>query len=1026
MGDTNALGGGSLLDLLFEDPHVGRCLVAPDGSALRANREWLRSTGLPRDRALRASLAELFPDGRGTALAMHGRACAGQRVELPRRVQRIEGRDTWWEGAIDPVPMDGGTGLLFTTREVSPDPGRQEAERACSANEARYRTLAEDSPVILWARDARGDPEFVNRAFRDFHGVTREQVEGTRWRPVVHPEDAPRFEEAALAAVRDRKSFRSEARVRRADGEWRWIAAYGHPRFGEAAEFLGHVGISVDITDRECAQEALRQSEKKLRVSVANAAIGFALMMPDGHFLEANPVYCALTGYALEELRTMTPWQLVHPDDVAENKRQLERMLAGEFSDFVIENRYRRKDGEVVWVRKSTSVVRDALGEPQWAIGLVEDITSRKRAEEALRESEERLRLFIEHAPAAVAMFDREMRYLAASRRFLGDFRLSLQAVLGRSHYEVFPEVPERWKQIHRRCLAGGVETCDEEPFPRADGAVDWVRWEIHPWHTAAGEIGGIILFTELITERKRSLEALRASEERFRLLVQGVKDCAIYMLSPDGRVTSWSAAAEQMFGYREEEIVGQHRSVLFIAEQRASGKWQRDLEVALADGRAEEEVWRVRKDGTRFWANVLITPLRGEGGGLRGFAIVTRDFTQRKRAESALHESEGRLRASEAALREADRQKNQFLAVLSHELRNPLAPIRNSLYILDRAAPGGEQAKRAQAVVRRQVEQMTWLVDDLLDVTRIAHGKIKLHRERLDLNELAHRTVEDHRTAFANADVRLEVLPAPAEVWVDGDRVRLCQAIGNLLQNAVKFTPRGGKATVSIDPDPARGRATLTVRDTGAGIQAEMLPRLFQPFTQADATLDRSKGGLGLGLALVRGLVELHGGSVRAESDGPGKGAAFTISVPLDVATARSASAQRCVRGEGAPRRVLVIEDNEDAANTLREVLELDEHVVEVAYTGREGLARAQAFHPDVVLCDIGLPEMDGYEVARTIRADPELGGVALVAVSGYAQPEDVAAAKEAGFEAHLAKPPSLEALERTLADVRRQRLGG
>jgi len=873
-----------LLDLLFEDPRVGRCLVAQDGTVLRANREWLRSTGLERDRALRANILDLFPETRETVLAIHARARAGQRVEVPRRVQRIDGRETWWEGTIEPVPMEAGTGLLITTREVSPEPAGQEDEIALRASEARFRILADDSPVILWARDVCGVPEFVNRAFREFYGLTLEEVEGTGWWPPVHPEDAPLFERVALSAIRERKPFRAEARVRRADGEWRWMAACGQPRLGAAGEFLGHVGISVDITDRKRAEESLRQSEQKLRVAVAHAAIGFALTTPEGRILEANPAYCTVTGYGLDELRQMTPWQIVHPDDLDENQRQVERMLSGEISDFVIENRYLRKNGDVVWVRKSTSVVSDARGQPQWAIALVEDITERKQAEEALRVNEERLRLFIEHAPAAVAMFDREMRYLAASRRFLGDYKVSLQDVLGRSHYEVFPEVPERWKQIHRRCLAGAVETCDEEPFPRADGTVDWVRWEIHPWHTAAGEIGGIMLFSELITERKRTMEALRESE---------------------------------------------------------------------------------------------------------------------------------------AALREADRQKNRFLATLSHELRNPLSPIRNALYILERAAPGGEQARRAQAIIHRQIGQMTWLIDDLLDVTRIAHGKIQLQRERLDLNELAHRTVEDHRAIFTKSDIRLEVLPATTEVWVDGDRVRLAQVIGNLLQNAAKFTPQGGRATVSVQADTARGQGILTVRDTGTGIDPGLLPRLFQAFTQADSTLDRSKGGLGLGLALVKGLVEMHGGSVTAASGGPGKGAAFTITLPLDVTAARIFP-EWPGRGVAAePRRVLVIEDNEDAANSLREVLELDEHVVEVAYTGREGIEKAHAFHPDVVLCDIGLPEMDGYEVARAMRADVDLSRVALVALSGYAQPEDVETARKAGFDAHLAKPPSIDTLERALAEV-------
>jgi PAS domain S-box-containing protein len=526
------------------------------------------------------------------------------------------------------------------------------------------------------------------------------------------------------------------------------------------------------------------------------------------------------------------------------------------------------------------------------------------------------------------------------------------------------------------------------------------------------------------LRKRKRAEKALHESEERFRLLVQGVKDCAIYMLAVDGTVTSWSAAAEQMFGYREDEILGRHRRVLLTEEQLRAGDAQRDLDMALATGHFEHEAWRVRKDGSWFWANVLVTALRDDGGSLRGFATVTRDFSARKRAEEALRDSEERLRASEAALREADRQKDQFLAMLSHELRNPLTPLRNSLYILDRAAPGGEQAKRALAIIHRQIGQLTWLVDDLLDVTRIAHGKILLQRERLDLSQLAQRVVEDHRAIFAKSEVRLELLPATGEVWINGDRVRLAQVISNLLQNASKFTPRGGKTTVSVESNASRGQAILTVRDTGRGIQPEVLPRLFQAFSQVDATLDRSKGGLGLGLALVKGLIGMHGGSVGAASGGTGEGTAFTITLRLDVAAARTVPVRPSGSGGPAPRRVLVIEDDEDAATTLREVLELDEHVVEVAYTGREGIAKARAFHPDVVLCDISLPGMDGYEVAREMRADPELGRAGLVALSGYAQPEDVAMAKEAGFDAHLAKPPSIDALERTLADAKNKRV--
>lgn len=375
-------------------------------------------------------------------------------------------------------------------------------------------------------------------------------------------------------------------------------------------------------------------------------------------------------------------------------------------------------------------------------------------------------------------------------------------------------------------------------------------------------------------------------------------------------------------------------------------------------------------------------------------------------------------LRESETALKEADRRKNEFLAVLSHELRNPLAPITNSLHVLDRTAPGSQQARRAQAVIRRQAGQLSRLVDDLLDVTRITRNKIPLQRRRLELASLVQRTVEDHRSLFENDGVRLTLTHSPGPVFVNGDANRLAQVLGNLLANAVRFTPRGGSTSVSLSACTSTSRAELRVRDTGVGLAPEMLARLFQPFMQADSTLDRSKGGLGLGLVLVKGLVELHGGEVSVRSEGLGHGAEFLVRLPLDLAEAPVARAGHAGE-QRRRRRVLIIEDNVDAADSLREVLLLGNHEVEVAYSGPEGLAKAKELRPEVVLCDIGLPGMDGYQVARAFRADALLEGTFLVALSGYALPDDLQRATEAGFERHLPKPPSIEKLEELLAGI-------
>jgi two-component system CheB/CheR fusion protein len=380
--------------------------------------------------------------------------------------------------------------------------------------------------------------------------------------------------------------------------------------------------------------------------------------------------------------------------------------------------------------------------------------------------------------------------------------------------------------------------------------------------------------------------------------------------------------------------------------------------------------------------------------------------------ASLALQHVEARI-----SLEESDRRKNEFLAMLSHELRNPLAPIRNSLFILDRSAPGGEQARLAQSVIDRQVGHLTRLVDDLLDVTRISRGKIDLRREPLDLVDLVRRTVEDYRDTFAKSDVELELSLPGGALWIDADPTRIAQVIGNLLSNSAKFTPAGGSTTVSLHPNPDLEQAVVRVRDTGIGISAEMLPRVFEPFTQADATLDRSRGGLGLGLTMVKGLVEMHGGEVSVQSEGIGKGAEFTVRLPLDLSRLARAAAGSSARAERVSRRVLVIEDNLDAADVLRVVLEMGGHEVAVTFSGPEGVERARSFRPHVVLCDIGLPGMDGYEVARAMRRDPALRAARLVALSGYAAPEDIDKARGAGFDAHVAKPLNPQRLEEVLA---------
>ena len=425
-------------------------------------------------------------------------------------------------------------------------------------------------------------------------------------------------------------------------------------------------------------------------------------------------------------------------------------------------------------------------------------------------------------------------------------------------------------------------------------------------------------------------------------------------------------------------------------------------IEQAIATGREvrNAELDLVNGSQTRHLVGSA-APLHDQLGQVTGAVAAFVDITEQHRATEAL--------------RDSDRRKTEFLAVLSHELRNPLAAIINAAHLLALPQSTQQQMQRAREVIERQTGQLARLVDDLLDLTRIERGKVALHTRRLDLSEITRQTCDDHEQLFADRGISLR-RRTPGGLWIEADPTRMAQVIGNLLQNAARYGQRGGTVVVETGPGPCG--AELRVRDDGRGIAAELLPRLFTPFVQAEDGLSRAHGGLGLGLSLVKGLVELHGGSVQARSDGLGRGAEFVLNLPAaePPAAVEPGASPAKVRGS---LRLLIVDDNRDAAQMLGDVLGSEGHRVHVAPDARTGLALARHLAPDVVLCDIGLPDMDGYALAQAIRSEPALAHTRLIALSGYAQNQDRARAEQAGFDAHLVKPADLQELERVISSV-------
>jgi PAS domain S-box-containing protein len=496
--------------------------------------------------------------------------------------------------------------------------------------------------------------------------------------------------------------------------------------------------------------------------------------------------------------------------------------------------------------------------------------------------------------------------------------------------------------------------------------------------------------------------------EERLRILLESVQDYAIYMLDPDGVIVSWNNGAAKIKGYSAEEIIGQHVSIFYPPDDIAAGKPHAELAVAARTGRVEDEGWRVRKDGTMFWANVVLTAVYGSGEDrrrVRGYAKVTRDMTERKR-----------LRELEAA----SQHMNEFLATLAHELRNPLAPVSNALSVMMLEPLVSPTLRQCRDMIDRQISHLTRLVDDLLDAGRVTTGKVSLRLEPVDLSEVVVRAVEMIRPHVASRQQSVDVHASSPRIVVNGDATRLVQVVQGLLNNASKFSEHGGRITVSLDK-VGNAFARLRVTDDGCGIEAGTIDSIFDLFVQADNRYERRESGLGIGLTLCRWLVEMHGGAIDAASDGLGRGATFTVKLPLftvqGAANDEGMHDASPTNVAGRALAVLVVDDNRDSADSMAMLLRMMGHRVQVAYSGAQALHLAeQADHIDVALIDIAMPGADGFAVLRQLKAMAALSGARFAAMTGFGQESDVARSLDHGFDLHLTKPVQLPMLDTLL----------
>jgi len=737
----------------------------------------------------------------------------------------------------------------------------------------------------------------------------------------------------------------------------------------------------------------------------------YALFMldPTGHILTWNSGAEAIKGYRADEILGRHFSIFYPPDSIESGLPKYELVVAAREGRFEDEGWRVRKDGSRFWANVVITALRAPDGSLTGYAKVTRDLTERRRHEEALRYNELRFRALIEGVrDYAIYMLSPDghiATWNAGAEQIHG---YAANEIIGThfSHMMVHDGTEQARARRELNVAAHEGRFQEEGWRLRKDGSRFWANVVITAIRDPNGALLGFSKITRDLTERMRHEAALRQSEERFRLLVESVVDYAIITLDGSGLIKSWNSGAERINGYSAGDIVGRHFSRLYPPEDvRASKPWQH-LAKARDRGRVYEESWRIRRDGTQYWSsNVIATLPESETTG-RSYYMVTQDLSQRRHAET---------------LADTAQRMHEFIAMLAHELRNPLAPIRNAVALMARRKVEDPLVESMRQTIDRQSQHLTRIVDELLDVNRVARGQFTIDKQSLDLRDVLARAVETSRPLIESHSHKLHVVVADQPIDCFGDPMRLTQVVVNILNNAAKYTPDGGDIWLATRVLGAR--VELRIRDNGRGIARDFIDRVFDLFLQVDPNSGSALGGLGVGLALVRRIVELHGGSVHAVSDGLEKGSEFIVRLPLAPAIASSASDLRNEQGGEATAslRILVVDDNHDAADSLCLLLRSLGHEARAEYDGPSGIAAIRDFPADVVMLDIGMPVMSGYEVARALRASS--APPVIVAVTGWGHEPAKRQAREAGFDHHLVKPVSEGALIELLKGIASRR---
>lgn len=992
-----------------------------DGRVVFANRQWLDYAG--QTDAQNADLGSVVhPDDLGALMRLwEASRTTGKLLQAEFRLRRAaDGAYRWFLTRAIPVRDTAGQIVKWfgTSRDIH---DQKCADQQLAESEARYRAIGEAIEFGVWVCDAEGRNTYASESFLRLVGITQQQCSDFGWGEVLHPDDAAETIAAWKECVRTQGTWDRVHRFKGVDGVWYSVLARGVPLRSASGEALGWAGINLDVTDRVNTEQAIvalaAESERQRRLyeTVLTNTPDLAYVFDLNHrFTYANHALLTIWGKTWEESVGRTclelgyePWHATMHDEEIDRIVATKQPIRGEVA-FEGTNGKRQYDYILV-------PVIGADGEVEAVAGTTRDVTERRQTEDQLRRNHDTFLALIHNNPFGVFAVDSDFRLREVSLGAQKVFE-TVRPLLERDFAEVLrilwpePFASETISRFRHTLETGEPYSAPTTVERRADiDAVETYDWRIERISLPDGRYGVVCYFYDL-SERQRLEATLLASEERLRLATNAA-NLGIWTWQPDEDVVVWE-------NERPYEIFGLPRGEPPVTSARFKAEFLNPEDTAAFDSAFSSTIrltvplmcqCRIRRaDGVARWIEFTGRVVEGEAR-LRLIGTV-QDITDRKRIEE-----EQRRLADE--LQEAHRRKDEFLATLAHELRNPLAPIRTGLEVMRLAGTSGT-IERTRMMMKRQLVQLIRLVDDLLDMSRMTSGMLELRLQSVDFKAVIDAAIETSHPAIEQSEHELAVILPDEPILLQGDAARLAQVVSNLLNNAAKYTHRGGHLRLTVHRE--EDTAVLLVADDGIGIPPPMLGKVFDMFTQVDRTLEKTSGGLGIGLSLVKGIVEMHGGTIEARSEGEGRGSQFVMRLPaLSAARKIEPPAGGEPMRSSSRRRILVADDNVDLAESLGHLLEMQGNDVKVAHDGLEAVETAQSFRPDVVLLDIGMPKLNGHDACSQIRGQPWGKKAILIAMTGWGQDEDRRRSQEAGFDHHFVKPVDLRALEKRLAEA-------